>query len=381
MNDMPRTESIRKEFPLLETCVYLNSNSTGVAPRGVEGVLRRYWETLSTWRDEAWSMWLAELYSYADALASFIGAPPGSVVTDANLTTLLGRIGTCFDFLGDRNRVVTTDLEFPTVPFIWHGFARYGAELHTVGSGGPHFDEDALEEKIDERTLLVCVSHGSYATGAVLDLERIIARAHDQGALVIVDAFQTVGTIPLDVTALHADFVLGGAHKWMCGFGTAFLYVCPRLLPSLRPAATGWFAGDNPLSFVPAADWAPDARRFAGGTPIPLTAMMSRVGLDLLAQVGPRLVREHSLRCTERILERADAAYIDVLSPRAKDKRGGVVVLRFPGDDKVKHLLAEQGMICSWRHGLRVAPHFYNTLDEVDAFMDALETERKRVRI
>jgi len=379
MNDMRRWESIREEFPLLETCVYLNSNSTGVAPRGVEGVLRCYWETLNTWRDEAWSTWLAELYSYADALASFIGAPPGSVITDANLTTLLGRIGTCFDFHGERKRIVTTDLEFPTIPFLWRGFARYGAELHTVGSGGPYFDEDALEEKIDERTLLVCVSHGSYATGAVLDLERIIARAHGQGALVIIDAFQTVGAVPIDVTALHADFVLGGAHKWMCGFGTAFLYVRPQLLPSLRPAATGWFAGENPLSFLPAVDWAPDARRFAGGTPIPLTAMISRVGLDLLAQVGAHAIREHSLRCTEHIIERADAAHIDVLSPRRKDQRGGVVVLRFPGDDKMRHRLGKRGIICSWRHGLRVAPHFYNTLDEVDTFMDALEAERNHV--
>lgn len=381
MNDTQRRESIRKEFPLLETCVYLNSNSTGATPRGVEGVLRRYWETLSTWRDDVWSKWLDELHSYADTLASFIGAPSGSVVTDANLTTLLGRIGTCFDFRGDRNRVITTDLEFPTIPFVWRGFARYGAELHTVGSGGPHFDEDALEAAIDERTLLVCVSHGSYATGAVIDLERIIARAHDQGALVVVDAFQTVGTVPLDVTALDADFVLGGAHKWMCGVSTAFLYVRPNLLPSLRPAATGWFAGDNPLSFRPAADWASDARRFAGGTPIPITAMISRVGLNLLAQVGAHVIREHSLRCTDRIVERADAAHIDMLTPRAHEKRGGVVCLRFPGDDRVKYLLSERRMICSWRDGLRVAPHFYNTLDEVDAFMDALETERKRVQI
>jgi selenocysteine lyase/cysteine desulfurase len=371
----------RKQFPLLETCVYLNSNSTGVIPRGVEGVLQRYWGTLSTWRDDAWSGWLAELHSYGEALASFIGAPSGSVVTEANLTTLLGRIGTCFDFRSDRNRVIITDLEFPTVPFVWRGFARYGADLHVVGSGGPDFDEDALEASIDERTLLVCVSHGSYTTGAVLDLERIIARAHDQGALVIVDAFQTVGTVPLDVTTLNADFVLGGAHKWMCGVSTAFLYVRPQLLPLLRPAATGWFAGDNPLSFRLATDWAPDTQRFAGGTPIPLTAMMSRVGLDLLARVGTRLIREHSLRCTDRILEHADASGIKVLSPRAKEKRGGVVCLRFPGDDRVKDLLGERGMICSWRDGLRVAPHFYNTLDEVDAFMDALEAERRILQV
>ncbi len=362
-------ESIRAEFPVLETCIYLNSNSTGAVPRGVEGVLQHYWDTLRTWRDDAWGGWLAEMDGYVQALGAFLGAPPGTLVTDTNLTTLLGRLGTCFDFHVDRPKVVTTDREFPTVPFLWRGFARYGAELEVV-------DADDLESAIDERTLLVCVSHGSYTTGAVLDLGRIIAQAHRMGALVIVDAFQTVGTPPLDLKAMGVDFVLGGAGKWMCGAHTAFLYVREELLPTLRPAATGWFAGENPLSFRPAENWAPDAHRMAGGTPVPLTAMISRVGLDLLAGIGTQAIRAHSLRCTDRILERADNAGIAVNTPRAPEHRGGVVSLSFPGDREVKARLAEQGMICSWREGIRVAPHIYNTLDEVDAFMDALEHAR-----
>ncbi|MGS2620140.1 aminotransferase class V-fold PLP-dependent enzyme [Micromonospora sp. LZ34] len=360
--------------------MYLNSNSTGAVPRGAETILRRYWETLCTWRDDVWEEWLGDLRAYGNVVAGFIGGPQGSVITDANVSTLLGRIASCFDYRPPRNRVVTTHLEFPTVPFIWRAFGRYGAELDVVGAGAHGFDDDALERRIDERTLLVCVPHASYATGAMIDLPRLVKRAHDVGALVVVDAFQTIGTVPFDVAALDVDFVLGGAHKWLCGVGTAFLYVRPELLPTLRPAATGWLAGDDPLTFQPASDWASDARRFAGGTPFPLTARISRVGLDLLAGVGIDAIREHSLKCTERILLRAVAAGIPVLSPTAPADRGGVVCLSIPDGEAIKRRLAQRRMICSWRGALRIAPHIYNTIEEVDAFMDALELELQQVQ-
>ncbi|MFI9508460.1 aminotransferase class V-fold PLP-dependent enzyme [Nocardia sp. NPDC052566] len=369
---MDGIEALRAQFPVLANCVYLNSNSTGAMPSGVAQVLNRYWDTVRDWRDDVWDGWLAELDDYHRVLAEFLGAPAGTVVTDTNLTTLLGRLATCFDFGGERTRVITTDREFPTVPFLWQGFTRYGAEPVVV-----EYDTEAVVSAIDERALLVCVAHGSYTTGAILDLERIVARAHRMGALVIVDAFQTVGVYPLNLRALGVDFVLGGAGKWLCGAHTAFLYARQDLLPMLRPAATGWFAGRDPLTFRPAEDWAPDARRLAGGTPMPLTAMMSRVGLDLLAQVGVRTIRTHSLLCTDRILDRAGAAGIPVRTPVAPGQRGGVVTLHFSGDEVVKKRLIERGMICSWRDGIRVAPHIYNTVDEVDAFMDAVIAERK----
>jgi selenocysteine lyase/cysteine desulfurase len=372
VNDRSR-ELLRTEFPLLRDTVYLNSNSTGLVPRGAQAVLQDYWQTLAGWRDEAWEGWIEQLHGYVAALSDLIGAPQGSVVTEANLTTLLGRIATSLDFTGPRNRVVTSDLEFPTMPFFWRGFARYGADLDVVGSGGFDFDIDALEAAIDERTALVCISHVSCTTGAMVDIERIIQRAHAHGALVVLDAFQSVGTVPLDVTALDVDFVMGGAHKWMCGTHTAFLYVHPSLIPHLHPAVTGWFAGDAPLTFRESAGLAPDAQRFAGGTPIPLMAMISRVGLDLLADIGIDDVRVHSLRCTDRIIERADAAGFAVHTPRAPQSRGGMVNLAVPDSYAVKRRLAEQNVICSWRDGLRVAPHVYTTLDEVDTFMDALE--------
>ncbi|MFG3714383.1 aminotransferase class V-fold PLP-dependent enzyme [Micromonospora sp. NPDC047730] len=376
--DAAAQAALRAEFPLLETCVYLNNNSTGAVPRGAERVLHDYWETLRTWRDDVWQGWHVGLDRYADSVAALIGAPPGSVVTDANLSTLLARVASCFDYRPPRYRVVTTDLEYPTVPFVFRAFGRYGARLDAVGTGGPHLDQEALEARLDERTLLVCVSHASFTSGATVDLPRLVARAHDVGALVVVDAFQTVGVVPMDVTALGVDVVLGGAHKWLCGVGTAFLYVRPDLVPELTPAATGWQAGDRALTFQPSTGWAPDARRFAGGTPYPVTSLVSQVGLDLLAGIGTEAIRRQSLALTQRVLDRAGEAGIAVVSPTAPHRRGGVVCLDVPDGEAVKRRLAARDLICSWRGYLRIGPHVYNTLDEVDAFMDALEKELHR---
>ncbi|NUR70359.1 MAG: aminotransferase class V-fold PLP-dependent enzyme [Hamadaea sp.] len=369
--------TLRQEFPLLADCVYLNSNSTGAVPRGAQAVLEQYWETLSTWRDDVWFGWHEQLDAYVSTLERFIGAAPGSVVTDANLSTLLSRVASCLTFQPPRNRVVITDREFPTIPFVWQAQKRLGAEVDIVGDGGPAIDQDELERRIDERTLVVCVPHASFSSGATLDLPRLIRRAREMGALVILDAFQSVGVMPLDVTALGVDFVLGGSHKWMCGVGTAFLYVRPELADGLEPAATGWQAGEHALSFRPATAWAAGAQRFAGGTPFPLTAMISRVGLDLLAGVGIEQIRAHSLALTARILDRAASAGIPVVSPSGPD-RGGVVCLDVPDGEAVKHRLAKRNLICSWRGYLRLGPHIYNTPDEVDEFMDALEQEWHR---
>jgi selenocysteine lyase/cysteine desulfurase len=373
--------SVRAEFPLLAECVYMNSNSTGATPRGAERVLGEYWDTLRHWRDSAWEAWLARHRAYADALAALVGAPAGSVVTDASTSALLGRLGTCFDLRPPRNRIVTTDLEFPSVPFLWRGFARHGAELVVVPSKeGTQIDEDALAEAIDERTLFVCVSHATFGTGALVDIERVVRRAHDVGALAAVDAYQSVGTVPIDVRALGVDFLVAGAHKWLCGRESAFLYVRPELTPSLFPAAAGWMASADPLSFSNVAEYAPDARRFAAGTPAVLGALVSQVGLDIVREVGVETIRALSLAHTERIVRRADDAGLRVRTPREAKRRGGIVSLSFPGDADVARALNARGFVCSYRGAVRVAPHFYNTPDEVERFMDALSALAKERR-
>jgi selenocysteine lyase/cysteine desulfurase len=363
----------RAEFPLVSTCVYLNSNSTGAVPRGVRDVLDDYWETIAGWRDEVWETWWPALHAYADALAALIGAPAGSVVTDVNVSTLLGRLLTALDFR-ERPRVVTTDLEFPSVPFVLRAFERFGVDVVQVPSaGGVEVDVERLLEAIDDRVRLVFVSHATFATGAMLDLRPVVRRAREVGALVAVDAYQSVGVVDLDVEAMDVDFLFGGAHKWLCGSTeSAFLYVRPALTGALRPAATGWIASADPLSFGPATEYATGARRFAAGTPAVLPALVSQVAMRILADIGMPAVREASLRLTSRVLARADDERIEVATPRAPERRAGIVALRFPGADRATANLKRLGFIASYRGGVRVAPHFYNTEDEVDAFMDAL---------
>ena len=364
---------VRAEFPLLAGCVYLNSNSTGAIPRGVEGVLAAYWETLAHWRDEVWETWWQELHAYADAIATFIGAPSGTVVNDVNLSSLLGRLLGALDF-EERPEIITTELEFPTVRFLLRAQERRGATVRVVPvHAGQHVDEGELLGAISERTRLVCLSHASYETGALIDLAAVVRRAHEQGAWVAVDAYQSVGVVPVDVGALDVDFLLAGARKWLCGsIESAFLYVHPRLLSQLEPSATGWMATRDPLSFGPAREYADSARRFASGTPAVLPALVSQVGLRILAEIGVASIRESSLRMTSRIQARALEAGIPTATPRDAHRRGGIVCLRFPGDERVVSDLKARGFVCSHRGGVRIAPHVYNTDDEVDAFMGAL---------
>lgn len=368
-----RRLAARAEFPVLARCVYLNSCSTGAFPRAMSRVLSDYWQTLAEWRDEAWERFWREIHAYADALAALIGAPPGSVWTDVNLSSLLGRLLGAIDFR-ERTKIVTTDREFPTVPFLLDAQRRRGVEMTVVAAGdGARVDEEAIVAAIDERTRLVCLAHASYATGALVDLAPIVRRAREVGALVAVDAYQTVGAVPIDVGALGVDFLLGGAHKWLCGsIETGFLYVRPSRTAELEPLATGWMASKDPLTFERATEYASSARRFAAGTPAVLPALLSQPGLQIISEIGVDAIRRASLVMTERILARADDAKLPVLTPRDPAKRGGVVSLRFPGDAQVIAALKERRFVASYRLGARIAPHFYNTLEEIDRFMDAL---------
>ncbi len=366
--------SFRDEFPILERCVYLNSNSTGAFPRGAQRVLGRYWLTLANWRDEVWERWWAELHAYCDDVAAFIGSKPGSVVTDANSTSLLARLASALDF-STRPRVVISDLEFPSMEVLWRSAERLGAELVIVPSDGIAPSIDALIDAIDDRTRLVCVSHATFATGALLDVRPLADAAHDHGAWIALDAYQTLGVVPVDVNKLRVDFLLGGAHKWLCGApDLGFLWIRPSLIELLRPV-TGWMSLANPLSFQASTELATNARRFASGTPAVLPAVFSSVGLELIRRAGIAQIRADSTRRTQRIIERADSVGIPVASPRSPSLRGGIVCLRPDDAEGIVARLRERNFICSHRAGIRVAPHFYNTDGEVERFMDALIDE------
>jgi selenocysteine lyase/cysteine desulfurase len=374
-------DTARAEFPLLSSCVYLNSNSMGAFPRGARIEADRYYETIARWRDEDFDGFMVGMRAYADEIASFIGAAKGTVTLDGSVSLLLGRLLSAFDFR-KRPRVVTSDLEFPSVGHLLGAFRHYGCEPAVVPStDGIAIDAEGIAAAIDERTQLVIVSHAAFMTGALTDLAPIVRRAREMGALVVVDAYQSIGVVPFDVAVHDVDVVLGGAHKWLCGaMDSAFAYVRPEVVRHLEPAAGGWMAGRDPFSFTTGQGFAEGAARLNAGTPAPLPPLTSREGLRIVRTVGINRIRRLSIARTTRIIDRADAAGITVATPRDPEARGGIVNLTFPRSAEIVRALGRDGFICSHRRGARIAPHFYNTDEEIERFMDALVANVQQAR-
>ena len=352
----------RARFPILAETTYLINHSLGAMPAAAEERLREYarsWNTrgVRAWEEGWWEMSL----TVGDQIARLIGAPPGSVSMHQNVTLAEAVVVSCFGFHGDRRRIVYEQGNFPSVRYLYQAQARNGAEIVVAP------DDAGVVEAIDERTLLVPVTHVLFKTGQIQDVEAIVARAHDAGALVVLDAYQSVGTVPLDVTALGVDFAVGGSVKWLCGGpGAAWLYVRPDLAPTLEPALTGWQAHARPFAFEPEQDYAEGAWRFLTGTPNVPALYAATAGYDVVEEVGVERIRRRSLEQTALLIELIDEAGLEVDSPRDPPRRGGTVVVRVPDSNAIAaELAAREILIDSRPEVLRLGPHFYNTDDEL----------------
>ncbi|MBV9947933.1 MAG: aminotransferase class V-fold PLP-dependent enzyme, partial [Myxococcales bacterium] len=283
---------------------------------------------------------------------------------------------------GPRRRVVYDDLNFSTVHYVWQAQARRGAEVVVVqGEDGIHPPTDALLAAIDERTLLVPISHALFRSSGLYDARRIIERAHAVGAMVILDVYQSAGTVPLSLGEWGCDFACGGSVKWACGGpGAAYLYARPDLLEHLEPAACGWFSHEEPFAFdMGPMRYARGAWRMIGGTmPIPAVCA-ARAGWEILASLDPARVRAKSLRQTRLLRDLVTARGVEVRTPFADDERGGTLCFDFPGAERISRELVRRRFFHDYRprSGLRVSPHFYTTDDEIRAFVDALDDVRR----
>ena len=281
-----------------------------------------------------------------------------------------------------RNRIVYTALNFPTVSYVWKAQERNGARVTIVPSpDGIHVPTESVLSAIDDETLIVPISHVLFRSSYAQDLAAITEKAHRHGAMVLIDAYQSVGTLPVNVTELGVDFLAGGSHKWLCGGpGAAFLYVRPDLLPRLRPAFTGWFAHKNPFAFeMPEQDYAEGIWRMAGGTPAIPSLYAARPGHEILLEIGVERVREKSVRQTERLIALAQEAGLTVRSPRDPAQRGGSVIFDFPGAEQACTELVRRGFLCDWRPeaGVRASPHFYTKDEELDLFVAEIQKIRR----
>lgn len=362
----------RKEFPILEKTVYLISHSLGAMPRRAADSLREFAETWATRGIRAWEEgWWEMPVTTGNLIASIIGAGPGEIVMHQNVSICQSIVVSCFDWSGSRNKLVTDGLNFPSNDYIYYGLERQGARVCRVPStDGMSLPAGRVLDEIDEQTLLVSVSHVAFRSSWIQDLAAITRRAHEVGALVIADLYQSAGVLPIDVRALDLDFATGGSIKWLCGGpGAGYLYVRPDLRSRLRPAATGWMAHRHPFAFEPGPiDFAGDAFRFLNGTPNIPALYSARSGYEIVNQIGVDAIRAKSLRQNQRLIELAGEAGLCVRSCRDPQSRGGVVVIDVPNGAEVTRELARREILVDYRPnaGIRIAPHFYTADEELD---------------
>jgi kynureninase len=332
-------------------------------PAAAEQRLADYAHAWRTRGARAWGEGWWELpVTVGDALARILRAPPGTVAMHQNVTVAEAVVVSCFRFDGDRRRVVYERGNFPSVRYLYQAHADRGAEIVVCD------DETAIVEAIDERTLLVPVTHVLYRNGRIQDVEAIVRRAHEAGAHVVLDAYQSAGTVPLDLTGLGVDFAVGGSVKWLCGGpGAAWLYVRPDLLDRLQPTLVGWQAHARPFAFEPELEYAEGIWRFLTGTPNVPALYAATAGYEIVEEVGVEAIRAHSQRQTSLLLELLTGAGFESASPRQADRRGGTVVAKTPEFEAVHAELEARGIICDYRPdvGLRLGPHFFTTDDEI----------------
>jgi kynureninase len=351
--------------------------------RGTRERLSEYADTWSTDGVMAWDQWIDEMARVADLVGAIIGAPPGATVLRANVASALADLASAVDFTGRRNKVVYSSLEWPGSHYLWRQHRRFGARAVVVPADPDvvHLDMPRLLHAIDVDTAVVLISHVLFRSSTLVDVRPIVERAHSVGALVVLDTYQSAGTVPFSVTELGVDAAVGGSVKYLCGGpGNGYLYVSPRLVDKLRPASVGWFGHARPFDFAfEEIAYAEGIRRFTGGTPNVPAAYAAEPSYQTLLDIGVKRVRERSVSLTQPLLEGALERGFAVNSPVDPEHRGGHVTID-PGDaQRVHEELLARGFVIDHRPGvgIRVGPHFFNTAEECTALLEEMEQVRR----
>ncbi|HST12848.1 MAG TPA: aminotransferase class V-fold PLP-dependent enzyme [Terriglobales bacterium] len=368
----------RSEFPILERTNYLISNSLGAMPRGVYEAMKGYADTWAARGVRAWEeRWWMLAAQVGEELGVLMNAPKGSVSTHQNVTTCQAVVASCLNFSGQRNKVVYTDMNFPSVMYFWEAQRAIGARVHMVKTDGISVDTERLLDAIDQQTLIVPISHVLFRSAYINDAAVIIEKAHKVGALVVLDTFHSLGTMPLDVQKLNVDFACGGVLKWLCGGpGVGFLYVRPDLGKKLEPRITGWIAHQHPFDFETGPNRYTDPPyRFMNGTPHIPALEAARPGIAIITAAGVANIREKSKRQTARLVELADQQGWRVNTPRDPERRGGTVSIDMPDSQEVSRELIRREILVDWRPqaGVRMSPHFYTKDEEIEEAISAVE--------
>jgi len=369
----------RDRFPILAGTRYLINNSLGAMPAGVSDRMAAFstiWAQrgVRAWAEEWWGLPAA----VGDRVAPLLGARPGTVSMHTNVTLATAVFLSCLRPGGARDRIVTTELQFPSILYLLEQWcADRGVRLDAVPSGdGIGIDQGRLLEAIDERTLAVSISHVEFTSAFIHDAEAVAARCRETGALLLLDAFQSAGVVPIEAERWGADAVVGGCLKWLCGGpGNVFLYVDPALAPKLEPRLTGWMAHPAPFAFAPPPmERRTDSYRFLNGTPQIACLYAAGPGLDIHNEIGVAAIREKSKRMTKILFEGARERGWRPHAPEDPSRRAGTVAVDVPHGELVAKELLSRDFIVDYRPGagIRIAPHFYNTEEECRDALDQI---------
>jgi selenocysteine lyase/cysteine desulfurase len=373
----------RRRVPLLGSCIPLNNCSQGPQTDITRAAAERY---LESWNRIGmdWDAWMEEVRLAKAAFATLIGAAPDDIAVFSSVSEATSAVASALDFTGSKRRVVVSEMEFPTTGHVWLAQERRGAEVSWVAMTDGGIELADYDAAIDSDTILVAACHGFYLNGFMQDLGRIAARAHDAGALVFADAYQTLGAMPVDVTASGVDFLASGNLKYLMGVpGIAFLYVRPGLAETLQPSVTGWFGRVNPFAFdARQLDWSSGASRFDCGTPPIMNAYIARAGMEMIAGIGVEKIRAWHEVLSKRLRDggRERGLTQHGTSDLARKTANSAFIVK--GSPNIEAAMRARGVLASARGPvIRLAPHFYNTLDDVDTALDLLAELTRTERV
>jgi kynureninase len=375
----------RSEFPILDKAVYLISHSLGAMPRATYDRLHEYADIWATRGVRAWAEgWWDMPVTVGNEVGRIIGAEPNTVVMHQNVSICQSLILSCLLPLAEnstRNKIVCEELNFPSVMYVYDAHARaHGLRIESVKSDdGITLPLERMLAAIDEETLLVPISHVLFKSAYLQDAKAITERAHEVGALVVLDTYQSAGTVPFSVKELNVDFATGGSVKWLCGGpGAGYLYVRPDLIEQLQPKTTGWMAHEHPFAFEVEMHYAPNITRFLHGSPAIPALYAAESGYKIINEIGVETIREKSVRQTQHLIELAEAAGFRVTSPRDPADRGGTITVWDDNAATITKELVRREYIVDYRPGagVRISPHFYTKDEELELVIAEMQNIR-----
>ena len=366
----------RAKFPILKNSIHVANCSQAPQSDYTRDAALAY---LDSWNSMGmdWDRWMEEIQLTKAEFAKLINADVSEISLGTSVSEATSVVASAMPYNGSRKKVVTTEAEFPTIGHVWLAHQKYGAQVEFIPVKNGEVDPNDYDRYVDENTLITSICDVYYYNGFKQNLEKIIPKIHAKGSLAYLDAYQGIGTHPIDVKALDVDFLSTGNLKYLLGIpGVSFLYVKKELIPHFQPAFTGWFGQENPFAFdVRNLDFASDARRFDTGTPPVMTAYIVRAGMQMINEVGVENIQYWTDQLSQYCIDQALSRGLEVASPLDVSKKAPTTAIRIPGGDShaVEKALLEKNIIASARSDvIRIATHFFTRMEDIDYVLDCM---------